>query len=61
MFIQTQPTPNPTSLMFMPGQAVMEVRAFRSAALTTVWLPWATCPNACAPRVLLLKYSAASR
>lgn len=27
MFIQTQPTPNPSSLMFMPGQAVMEVRA----------------------------------
>lgn len=25
MFIQTQPTPNPTSLMFMPGQGVMEV------------------------------------
>ena len=26
MFIQTQPTPNPTSLMFQPGQKVMEVR-----------------------------------
>lgn len=24
MFIQTQPTPNPASLMFIPGQAVME-------------------------------------
>jgi Scaffold protein Nfu/NifU N terminal len=29
MFIQTQPTPNPSSLMFMPGQAVMEVRVWR--------------------------------
>jgi hypothetical protein len=26
MFIQTQPTPNPHSLMFLPGQKVMEVR-----------------------------------
>ena len=26
MFIQTQPTPNPSSLMFLPGQAVSEVR-----------------------------------
>ena len=26
MFIQTQPTPNPQSLMFVPGQRVMEVR-----------------------------------
>jgi hypothetical protein len=24
MFIQTQPTPNPASLMFIPGQKVME-------------------------------------
>ena len=24
MFIQTQPTPNPTSLMFLPGQTIME-------------------------------------
>jgi hypothetical protein len=26
MFIQTQPTPNPQSLMFLPGREVMEVR-----------------------------------
>jgi Fe-S cluster biogenesis protein NfuA len=26
MFIQTQTTPNPTSLMFLPGQTVVEVR-----------------------------------
>ena len=26
MFIQMQPTPNPASMMFLPGQAVMEVR-----------------------------------
>ena len=26
MFVQTQPTPNPSSLMFLPGQAVSEVR-----------------------------------
>lgn len=25
MFIQTQPTPNPSSLMFYPGKPVMEV------------------------------------
>ncbi len=25
MFIQTQPTPNPSSMMFMPGQTVLEV------------------------------------
>lgn len=25
MFIQMQPTPNPASMMFLPGQAVMEV------------------------------------
>jgi len=25
MFIQTQPTPNPSSLMFHPGKQVMEV------------------------------------
>lgn len=25
MFIQTQPTPNPSSLMFYPGKAVMEI------------------------------------
>ena len=25
MFIQTQPTPNPSSMMFLPGQTVMEV------------------------------------
>jgi NFU1 iron-sulfur cluster scaffold homolog, mitochondrial len=24
MFIQTQPTPNPSSLMFLPGKQVME-------------------------------------
>lgn len=28
MFIQTQPTPNPSSLMFIPGKSVMEVRIF---------------------------------
>ncbi len=32
MFIQTQPTPNPTSLMFQPGQKVMEVRCPTCAA-----------------------------
>lgn len=26
MFIQTQPTPNPQSLIFLPGRPVMEVR-----------------------------------
>jgi Scaffold protein Nfu/NifU N terminal len=26
MFIQTQATPNPQSLMFVPGKPVMEVR-----------------------------------
>ena len=26
LFIQTQPTPNPASLMFMPGSPVMQVR-----------------------------------
>jgi hypothetical protein len=26
MFIQTQQTPNPASLMFVPGKTVMEVR-----------------------------------
>lgn len=26
MFIQTQPTPNPNSLMFVPGKPVMQVR-----------------------------------
>lgn len=26
IFIQTQPTPNPASLMFIPGKTVMEVR-----------------------------------
>jgi Scaffold protein Nfu/NifU N terminal len=26
MFIQTQATPNPASLMFLPGKSVMEVR-----------------------------------
>eukprot|EP00208_Stichococcus_sp_RCC1054_P004479 CAMPEP_0206146166 /NCGR_PEP_ID=MMETSP1473-20131121/29607_1 /ASSEMBLY_ACC=CAM_ASM_001109 /TAXON_ID=1461547 /ORGANISM="Stichococcus sp, Strain RCC1054" /LENGTH=261 /DNA_ID=CAMNT_0053542627 /DNA_START=236 /DNA_END=1021 /DNA_ORIENTATION=- len=33
MFIQTQPTPNPTSLMFQPGQRVMEsgVSEFKTA------------------------------
>jgi Fe-S cluster biogenesis protein NfuA len=33
MFIQTQPTPNPSSLMFMPGQPVMEsgVSEFKNA------------------------------
>lgn len=32
MFIQTQATPNPTSLMFMPGQSVMEsgVKEFKT-------------------------------
>lgn len=25
MFIQTQPTPNPASLMFYPGKPVMEI------------------------------------
>jgi len=25
MFIQTQPTPNPSSMMFLPGQTVLEV------------------------------------
>ncbi|XP_074290586.1 nifU-like protein 4, mitochondrial isoform X1 [Silene latifolia] len=28
MFIQTQPTPNPASLMFHPGKSVMEVGSF---------------------------------
>jgi hypothetical protein len=33
MFIQTQPTPNPASLMFIPGQKVMESgsKSFTSA------------------------------
>ena len=26
MFIQMQPTPNPASMMFLPGKTVMQVR-----------------------------------
>lgn len=36
MFIQTQPTPNPASLMFIPGRTVMEVRANREEACVTI-------------------------
>ena len=30
MFIQTQPTPNPASLMFIPGQPVLETGGSKS-------------------------------
>lgn len=36
MFIQTQPTPNPQSLMFLPGRQVMEVRRLRPARLASM-------------------------
>lgn len=45
MFIQTQTTPNPLSLMFVPGKPVMEVcdrtirgLVFRWALSTTPWV-----------------------
>jgi hypothetical protein len=34
MFIQTQATPNPQSLMFLPGRQVMEVRGARVGVRT---------------------------
>jgi len=43
MFIQTQPTPNPLSLMFVPGKTVMEVgvsAAPRSARLGVLGRGW---------------------
>lgn len=33
MFVQTQPTPNPNSLMFVPGKSVMEVSVGRGKGL----------------------------
>ncbi len=35
MFIQTQNTPNPQSLMFLPGKTVIEVRYGKSSAFRT--------------------------
>lgn len=39
MFIQTQPTPNPSSMMFLPGQTVMEVLHVSPFAVTLVVCP----------------------
>lgn len=58
MFIQTQQTPNPSSLMFIPGEKVGAVQASRpTAALFAVDQRWQPCScahaTACAPVIQL--------
>lgn len=43
MFIQTQPTPNPQSLMFVPGKPVMEVGVALLLPMELDQVPWGPC------------------